>query len=218
MSQFATLEAVVQPPFVFIVACLFVFVKSSKIMTTSNRIVRLRITDASGHTELAQDLATAIQTVLDAHLKNKQWAYVGSRVFQFSATSADDPALLQDAARLRQMIEESSEDIVVTLTGDLVGGNTSPITVTLRITDASGHTETIEELSAGIAKVIDAHLKNKKWAYVNSQVFQFDEDALRDPVALVAETQRLFETVQSAANNGPVVITLTGDLVGGASK
>lgn len=181
--------------------------------TNSNRTVHLRITDASGHTDLEQDLATAIQTVLDAHLKNKKWAYVGSRVFQFNATSADDPAILQDAARLREMIESSEEDIVVTLTGDLAGGAVD--TFTLRITDASGHTETTEELSAGIAKVIDAHLKNKKWAYVNSQVFQFDEDALSDPAGFVAETQRLFNLVQDTGTDGPVTITLTGDLAGG---
>lgn len=183
--------------------------------TNSTRLVHLHITDASGHTDLEQDLATAIQTVLDAHLKNKKWAYVGSRVFQFNATSADDPAILQDAARLREMIEESSEDIVVTLTGDLAGGADAPKTFTLRVTNASGHTETTEELSAGIAKVIDAHLKNKKWAYVNSQVFQFNEDALNDPAGFVAETQRLFQAVEEAGDNGPVTITLTGDLAGG---
>lgn len=181
--------------------------------TSSTRNVHLRITDASGHTDLTQDLATAIQTVLDAHLKQKRWAYVGSRVFQFNATSAEDPAILQDAARLREMIEESDEDITVTITGDLVGGTVNSFT--LRVTDATGHTETTEELSAGIAKVIDAHLKNKKWAYVNSTVFQFDEDALQDPAGFVAETQRLFNLVQAAGENGPVTITLTGDLVGG---
>ena len=105
-------------------------------------------------------------------------------------------------------------NITVTITGDLVGG--APVTFTLRITDASGHTETTEELAAGIAKVIDAHLKNKKWAYVNSQVFQFDEEALQDPSGFVAETQRLFNLVRDTAENGPVTITLTGDLVGGA--
>lgn len=189
--------------------------KSTQFMATSTRLVRIRITDASGHTELEQELATAIQTVLDAHLKQKQWAYVNSNVFQFTATSSDDPAIIQDAARLRELLESADGDITVTLTGDLVGGApATPKTFTLRVTDASGHSETTEELAAGIAKVIDAHLKNKQWAYVNSNVFQFNEDALQDPAGFVAETQRLFNLVNEA--DGPVTITLTGDLVGGA--
>ncbi len=189
-----------------------VFHVSFKNTIMSNRIIHLRITDASGHTDLEQDLSQAIQTVLDAHLKNKKWAYVGARVFQFTATSADDPAILQDTARLREMLEESPEDITVTLTGDLAGGGTQ---VTLRITDASGHTESIEELSDAIAKVIAAHTKNKQWAYIGANVFQFDEEALANPLTAVEETQRLFEAVQAAANNGPVTLTLTGDLAGG---
>lgn len=178
------------------------------------KTIHIRITDASGHTDLEQELADAVNIVITAHVENKRWAYVGSRSFQFTATSADDPAILTDALRLRQMLEESPEDIVVTLTGDLAGG-AEPTTVTLRVTDASGHTETIEELSAAVAKVVAAHVENKKWAFVNSQVFTFDEDALGNPADLLAETQRLFEAVQAAADNGPVTITLTGDLAGG---
>ena len=178
-----------------------------------NTSVNIRITNASGHTDLVQDLGTAIQTVIDAHFGNKQWPYVGTRVFQFTATSADDPAILADAARLREMIEESPEGITVTLAGDLAGGTPAEKQVTLRITNASGHSETTEGLGAAIAAVIEAHLKNKQWAYVNSNVFQFDEEALNNPATLVEETQRLRDYVEDV--DGPVTITLTGDLAGG---
>ena len=192
-----------------------------------NKTINLRITDASGHTDLVQDLAEGIQTVIDQHFKQGKWAYVGARVFQFTATSTADPALLNDAAALRELLLESPEGVTVTLAGDLAGGATFGTcldsvrdgdtkverTVTVRVTDASGHTETTEGLGLAIAKTIEAHLKNRQWAYVNSNVFQFDEDALHNPVSLVAETARLREFVESV--EGPVTITLTGDLAGG---
>ena len=180
------------------------------------KTIHIRTLDASGDTELEQELTTAIQTVLDAHVQNKKWAYVGSRSFQFTATNENDPALLTDAARLREMLEESPEGIVVTLTGDLAGG--APVKVTLRVLDATGDTETIEDVASSVAKVLAAHVENKKWAYVNSTAFTFDEDALNNPVTLVAETQRLFNAVQAAGENGAVTITLTGDLAGGSVR
>lgn len=179
------------------------------------KIINIRITDASGHTDLSQELADAINTVIQAHIQNKRWAYVGSNVFQFTATSAEDPALLQDAARLRELLLSSPDGITVTITGDLVGGAAPQ--VTLRITDASGHTETIEELSAAVSKVIAAHVENKRWAYINSNVFSFDEDALSTPGGLLTETQRLFRAVEAAGENGSVTVTLTGDLAGGSA-
>lgn len=179
------------------------------------KTINIRITDASGHTNLTQDLADAINTVITAHIENKRWAYVGSNVFQFTATSVDDPALLQDAARLRELLLSSPDGVTVTITGDLVGGAGQQ--VTLRVTDASGHTETIEDLAAAVSKVIAAHVENKRWAYVNSNVFTFDEDALSTPAGVLAETQRLFRVVEAAGENGSVTVTLTGDLAGGSA-
>lgn len=180
----------------------------------------IRIVSAAGHTTIEQDLATAIQTVFDAHFKKKQWPFVGIRAFQFEALTPEDPAILQDAARLREMlIEESDQPITVTLTGDLTGGAEveAEKKVVVRITsNEKGHEETIEGLGAALAKVISAHLKNKQWLFVNSHVFQFDEDALNDPAQLVEETQRLHEFVESV--DGPVTLTLTGELVGGTRR
>lgn len=177
-----------------------------------NKNITIRITNASGHTELVQDLADAIQTVIDQHFKQGQWAYVGSRVFQFEATSATDPAILRDAERLREMLIESPENITVSLTGDLVGGADEKM-VTLRVANASGHSESIETIGEAVAKAIEAHMKNKQWVYANSNVFQFNEEALNNPVTLVQETARLREFVESV--DGPVTLNLVGDLVGG---
>ena len=178
----------------------------------STKSINIRITDASGHTDLTQELGEAIQTVIDQHFAQRKWAYVGSRVFQFTAESAQDPALLADASRLREMLLDSPEGITVTLAGDLAGGIEGK-KVTLRVTDASGHTESLEGIGEAVAKIIEAHLSNKKWVYVGSNVFQFDEEALHDPVSLVAETARLREFIEDV--DGDVTVTLTGDLAGG---
>lgn len=174
--------------------------------------ITIRVTNAAGHETFVQDLTTAIQTVMDAHFKQGQWPYVGNQVFQFSATNANDPAILTDAANLRQLLEEAPDGITVTLAGDLAGGAEEK-QVTLRIAGLEGHTETTLGLAEAIAQTIDAHLKNKQWAYVNNNVFQFNEDALNNPATLITETQRLYNYVEQVA--GPVVVTLTGDLAGG---
>lgn len=90
--------------------------------TNIDKMVRIRITDNTGHTTLEQKIDEAILTVTKEHFAQGKWPYVGSRVFQFEATGLDDAAgLLNDTLRLREMLEESEEPIVV-LAGALQGG------------------------------------------------------------------------------------------------
>ncbi|CAK0748515.1 hypothetical protein CCP3SC5AM1_1520004 [Gammaproteobacteria bacterium] len=90
--------------------------------TNNEKIVRIRITDNTGHTTLEQKIDEAILTVTKEHFSQGKWPYVGSRIFQFEATSLDDAVgLLNDTIRLREMLEES-EDPIVVMTGALQGG------------------------------------------------------------------------------------------------
>lgn len=87
-----------------------------------NLIVRIRITDNTGHTTLEQTILDAMNTVANEVFAQGKWAYVAGRAFQFEATSLDDAAgLLSDTIRLREMLVESDEPIVV-LAGPLQGG------------------------------------------------------------------------------------------------
>lgn len=180
---------------------------------TETKKVQIRITDHNGHTTLEEAIDQAVETVIKQCLGNGKWAYDGSRLFQFTAQSEDDTeALLADAVRLKAMLEESDEPIV-TLAGDLQGGAEARKTVTVRIADHTGHTtleQAIEEAAATAAK---EWVKNKKWAYVNSQQFEFAEEALDNPVLLIQETVRLKQLLDET--EGPVTITLAGSLVGG---
>lgn len=88
----------------------------------TEKLVTIRITDNTGHTTLEQKIDEAIATVVKEHFAQGKWSYVGSRVFQFEAQSLDDAAgLLNDTIRLRELLEESEEPIVV-LAGALQGG------------------------------------------------------------------------------------------------
>ena len=90
--------------------------------TNSNKIVTIRLTDNTGHTTLEQKIDEAISTVVKEHFAQGKWPWVGARPFQFEATGLDDAVgLLNDTIRLREMLEESDEPIVV-LTGALQGG------------------------------------------------------------------------------------------------
>jgi hypothetical protein len=90
--------------------------------TTNNKIVTIRLTDNTGHTTLEQAIDQAIVTVVKEHFANGKWPWVGARPFQFTATDLNDATgLLTDTIRLKEMLEESDEPIVV-LTGALQGG------------------------------------------------------------------------------------------------
>ena len=95
----------------------------AKNITNKNEtIVRIRVTDNTGHTNLEQKIDEAILTITKEHFAQGKWAFVGARTFQFEAQSLDDAqGLLADTIRLREMLEESDEPIVV-LTGPLQGG------------------------------------------------------------------------------------------------
>lgn len=90
--------------------------------TNSEKLVTIRLTDNTGHTTLEQKIDEAISTVVKEHFAQGKWPWVGARPFQFEATGLDDAAgLLNDTIRLREMLEESDEPIIV-LTGALQGG------------------------------------------------------------------------------------------------
>ena len=91
-------------------------------MKNTEKLVRVRITDNTGHTTLEQKIDEAILTATKEHLAQGKWAFVGPRAFQFEATGLDDAVgLLNDTLRLREMLEES-EDPIIVLTGPLQGG------------------------------------------------------------------------------------------------
>lgn len=184
--------------------------------TNTQKIVQIRITDHNGHTTLEETIDQAVETVVSQHFSQGKWPYVGSRVFQFTAVDeSDTEALFNDAIRLKDMLLESDEPIV-TLAGDLQGGASEfdpSRTVTLRIADHTGHTTLEQSIEAAVATAVKEWVKNKKWTYIGSQQFQFDEEALNDPVVLVAETARLRAELEEA--DGPVTVTLAGSLVGG---
>lgn len=183
--------------------------------TQNQKIVNIRITDHNGHTTLEEAIDQAIETVISQHFKQGKWPYVGSRVFQFTAVDdLDTVNLLQDAARLKAMLEESDEPIV-TLAGDLTGGvEFDPRrTVTMRIADHTGHTTMEQTIEAAVTKAAQEWVKNKKWTYIGTTQFEFDEEALHDPVVLVSETARLRHELSLV--EGPITITIAGSLVGG---
>ena len=88
----------------------------------NSKMVKIRITDHNGHTTLEQNVDEAATTVVNQHFNQGKWAYVGSRVFQFTAVDSNDTEnLLKDTLRLKQMFDESDAPIV-TMAGDLQGG------------------------------------------------------------------------------------------------
>lgn len=151
--------------------------------------INVRILNASGDETLVQDLTTAIQTIIDTHYKQKQWAYVGSKAFQFTATSAEDPALLADAARLRDILLEAPEGVTVTLAGELVGGVEIPA-----------------GLAAAIAQTIADHLPEDE---ADEAVFEFRRSSLNSPAEMLAETSELLEAAQG--EDGPLRVVVTDD-------
>ena len=88
----------------------------------AEKLVKIRLTDHTGHTTLEQKIDEAIATVVKEHFAQGKWAFVGARHYQFQATSLDDAeALLEDTINLRRLFNESAEPVVV-MTGALQGG------------------------------------------------------------------------------------------------
>lgn len=91
---------------------------------STNKTVTLKIMDQTGHTDLALAIEEAIARIVNEKFENHRWVNLGGKQFQFSAESATDAvALLRDTARLRELIGDSDEPIVV-LTDTLQGGRT----------------------------------------------------------------------------------------------
>ena len=88
----------------------------------ADKLVKIRLTDHTGHQNLEQKIDEAIATVVKEHFAQGKWAFIGARHYQFKATSLDDAgALLEDTINLRKLFNESAEPVVV-LTGALQGG------------------------------------------------------------------------------------------------
>ncbi|NBQ68174.1 MAG: hypothetical protein EBU46_04785 [Nitrosomonadaceae bacterium] len=78
--------------------------------------------DQTGHTELALAIEEAIERIVQEKFATNRWVNLGGKQFQFTAESATDAvALLEDTARLRRLIGDSDEPVVV-LTDNLQGG------------------------------------------------------------------------------------------------
>lgn len=90
--------------------------------TNNNKTVKLMLMDQTGHTELALAIEDAIERIVAEKFATNRWVNFGGKQFQFSAASATDAvALLEDTARLRKLIGDSDEPVVV-LTDNLQGG------------------------------------------------------------------------------------------------
>lgn len=159
--------------------------------------IHIRITNISGHTDLEQELTEAVSTIVREHVQNKRWAYVGATSFQFTATSEDDPAILADAARLKELLESSDEGVVVTITGDLVGGTCSDTQLD------------IDGLATAVARVMAEKLQ----PFLGGEVeeFVFDSASLDNPLDLVKEVQRLFAAVRELPDGQPLKVVLSDD-------
>lgn len=84
--------------------------------------VIIRIPDNNGHTELKQDVDKAVTSICELHFKNMKWPFIQGKPFQFAAKSLEDAGtLLQDVTRLRTILNEAANPVVV-MTPPLQGG------------------------------------------------------------------------------------------------
>ena len=92
----------------------------------TNVLVTIKILDQSGHTTLEQAIDDAIATTFKQHYTHGKWPFVntGSGVvpFEFTAEGTNDAeGLLKDTIRLRQILLDNEEPVIV-MTGPLQGG------------------------------------------------------------------------------------------------
>lgn len=201
-------------------------------------MINIRITDASGDTSLSQELETAISTVIEAHFKQAKWPYVNSKVFQFASTSTEDPTILSDTARLREMLLEAPEGVTVVLAGELAGGSGCRCDACLaqeeseeeaaeeeaaeeeaaeeaaaykKDTDDTPGIDTakIKAISKEVAEVIAKHLQDKDLGQQKPDVFELNPEALNDPSIMLDETITLMGYLQRVG--GPVTVTISKD-------
>lgn len=86
------------------------------------KMVKLMLMDQTGHTELALAIEDAIARIVKEKFATNRYTYFSGKLFQFTAESGDDAvALLEDTARLRRLIGDSDEPVLV-LTDLLQGG------------------------------------------------------------------------------------------------
>ena len=178
------------------------------------KMVTIKTLDTHGDSELKLAIDAAIAETVKAHFQFGKWPYVGQNFFQFSAASETDAvALLEDVIRLKAMLEESGEPVIV-LTGDLQGGDVVAVEkmVTIKTLDTHGDSELKLKIDAAIAETVKAHFQFGKWPYVGQNFFQFSAASETDAVALIEDTLRLKAMLEES---GEPVIVLTGDLQGG---
>lgn len=188
------------------------------------KLVKVCITDNTGHTTLEQTLEAAVQTAVDAHFKQGKWIFDGARVFQFTAASSSDTvAIIQDTARLVEMLNESDEPIM-TITGVAVGGvwvglngfvdpPTTPLGNTTNTFQPSepktcSATTGIEGYIEGIVKRVVAKYVEENNIKDNSyEEFPIDSNELDDASGIVKTVQLLKDTLDESSN-GRVLVTL----------
>jgi len=91
-------------------------------MENTSKLVTIKTLDTHGDSELKLKIDAAVAEVVKQHFQFGKWPYVGQNFFQFSANSEKDAiALIEDTLRLKKMLDESGEPVIV-LTGDLQGG------------------------------------------------------------------------------------------------
>lgn len=86
-------------------------------------------------------------------------------------------------------------------------------TVTIRITDQTGHTTLTQNVDETIGTIEEQHFNAGKWVFVGATAFQFTATSQDDVANLLADAARLKALLEESEN---AEVTLTGDLVGGA--
>ena len=100
--------------------------KTTKTTKTTETLVTIKILDQTGHTTLEQRIEEAMATTFKEHFTYGKWPFVNTESgvvpFEFTAESINDaPGLLQDTIRLRQILSDNEQPVIV-LTGPLQGG------------------------------------------------------------------------------------------------
>jgi hypothetical protein len=181
------------------------------------RRVIIKISDATGHTTLQQTIDESVKTVMDQWCRQGMWPYLNTERFEFEAKNQDSPEVFSDMARLKEAIEdafeEGSTEIVITLTGPLIGGGYK---VTFTIDDdgttkpaagAAAAKEANQVSPEEVARMVRESLERQLMASLPTEQYRFSDlkNAGRHSEATLRLLRRLVET------NSPVRVTLVDD-------
>jgi hypothetical protein len=173
----------------------------STVSTVTEKMIKIRIPDHNGHTELSQNVDLAIATIIENHFGKSKTPFIGSDVFQFTArTSKDTAAILADTITLRNRLLEDGE-VTVTLTGDLVGGTDFEDMFNAAVEKRA--LEIVEEKLAAQLKNVDTRIPATP-----ARIYEIADADLDEVVELVTATKEIFDMLEEDPSS-PVVVRLT---------